>query len=285
MCTVPGAYGGRRGPRHGPGQRVVDLERGRVAAELPHPGDGPAGQLVVADQAPVELFRADAGQHGAAHLDLLVQTLHCDRPPPGDHDLGGGGAADQPAAVRLEPATQRLRELHRPRRPVPDSPTVCPSMHSSSPMKPDPAASSGMSAWQAFPASSSRAASPPNSSNSVHRRRQHAADEGQPADPGQPRGGLQPGPQRRHRRGQRIDDLTADRVPAAGTTPARPRRRPGARPPSSRPSARRRDAASPRSRRAADGRAPRGLAPRSARTPPAPAREAPVRRSPSGRRR
>ena len=32
-------------------------------------------------------------------------------------------------------------------------------------MKPDPAASSGMSAWQAFPASSSRAASPPNSSN------------------------------------------------------------------------------------------------------------------------
>ena len=105
---------GGRGPGHRPGQRVVDLERRRVAAEPPHPGDGPPGQVVVADQTSVELLRTDTGQYGAAYLDLLILTLNSDRAPAGDHDLGGRSTADQLAAPRLESAAQRLGERTGP---------------------------------------------------------------------------------------------------------------------------------------------------------------------------
>ena len=149
-------HGGRGRPRDRAAQRPVHLDRGGVELEAPHRPHRPARQVLVGDQAAVETGRHHVGQH---------------RVPDGDPVAVGGPHGHRAAAGHLDPRSPRCRTGSRRRgpgsgrasacesRPAPPSgtgkPTVCPSIDIRTPIRPEPAASRGMSACPALPASSS----------------------------------------------------------------------------------------------------------------------------------
>jgi hypothetical protein len=161
-CTAPGAYGGGEAQGTGPSR-----------AQSTFTVDGSIWKCLMASRV------------------LLGRSSSCTRPP---YRCGATTSAITPCRamwrspcsvttpVALPPSTttrvtseeQRIspprdstrRASARVRFPAPPSgtgnPTVWPSMTRSRPIRPEPAASSGMSACPAFPASRRRGASPPN---------------------------------------------------------------------------------------------------------------------------
>ena len=106
------------------------------------------------DETAVEVLNVDIGQHSPPHPNDLVTALHPHRSAADEHTV-------HPRVTLQLPTPTGVPVAHGSREP-PGAAfgyrelTVCPSMHSISPSNPEPAASSGMSAWQAFPASSNR---------------------------------------------------------------------------------------------------------------------------------
>ena len=178
--------------------------------------DGPRGQVLLGDQAAVEVGarpRRPAPRAGAANRSPSAVRTPVARPRL-DLDPGHLGVAADLAAAGLEPVGQRLRSAGRRRPRAPGSRRSARASSSGCPSGPSPGASSGMSACPALPASSSRGASPPN------RCRPRSAagvssvlTKPRPPTDRQPGQRAEAGADRRERREQRADELVADPVP------------------------------------------------------------------------
>ena len=159
-CTVPGAYAGGCSQGTGPSRAqstlmVAASSRKRCIARTTR-----AGSSAVGTRSPYNRVASTSATTArpAAIRSLPATSTPTARPRSTTTRVTG-------ASQRISPPRDRTRRASDcVSSPAPPSgtgkPTVWPSMQSSSPITPDPAASSGMSACPALPASSSRGPSP-----------------------------------------------------------------------------------------------------------------------------
>ena len=161
-CTVPGSYGG--GVDHGTGAS-------RAQSTLTVEGSSWNFFIALAVRAGTSSSRSRSPYSRGATTSAITACRAVNRSPP---SVRTPVARPDSTSIRVTGVEQRIsppidsirRASACVSRPAPPSgtgkPTVWPSITSSSPMNPEPAASSGMSACAALPASSSRGDSPPN---------------------------------------------------------------------------------------------------------------------------
>ena len=221
----------RRRPRHAAVERPVDLDRAGSSSKRRMAAHGPRREVRGVHQPAVEVGRSDVGEHRAG-ARRSAHRRSCARRSPGRRST-----VDPRRPPRSSGSRRRATRTGAPapgsarrRRPAgTGKPTVWPSMTSSTPMSPEPGASQrdvgvpGVAGEQQPRRRRRRTGREPSSAAGVSSMRTKSS----PPTLRSRASGAQPGPDRRERREQGLDELVADPVPLARTASSQASPSPG----------------------------------------------------------